>query len=141
VLEAQIRAAGAGAWLHLPGRIGDAELIDLYRRAWVLTSTSLREGWGMTITEAGACGTPAVVTDIAGHHDAVSDGRSGLLVAVEGGTALVDGLDGVIRDHRLREVLSAGAIEHATRFTWDASARGTLDALCREARGRLRPIG
>jgi len=138
-LEAQIRAGGATSWLHLPGRVDDDDLLDLYQRAWVLSSTSLREGWGMTITEAGACGTPSVVTDIAGHHDAVSAGRSGLLVDVNGGDALVDALDNVIRDDGLRAALSAGAIEHAARFTWDMAARGTLDALCREARRRSRP--
>ena len=42
-------------------------------------SASAREGWGMTLTEAAACGTPAVATRIAGHADAVRDGRSGLL--------------------------------------------------------------
>ena len=140
-LEAQIRAGGATSWLHLPGRVDDDDLLDLYQRAWVLSSTSLREGWGMTITEAGACGTPSVVTDIAGHHDAVSAGRSGLLVDVNGGDALVDALDNVIRDDGLRAALSAGAIEHAARFTWDMAARGTLDALCREARRRTRRAG
>jgi glycosyltransferase involved in cell wall biosynthesis len=138
-LEAQIRAAGASSWLHLPGRVDEAELLDLYQRAWVLASTSLREGWGMTITEAGACGTPSVVTDIAGHHDAVNPGRSGLLVDVDAGTALVDALDQVIRAEGLRHALSAGAIEHAARFTWDMAARGTLDALCREVRRRTPP--
>jgi len=138
-LEAQIRAGGATSWLHLPGRVDDDDLLDLYQRAWVLSSTSLREGWGMTITEAGACGTPSVVTDIAGHHDAVSAGRSGLLVDVNGGDTLVAALDNVIRDNGLRAALSAGAIEHAARFTWDMAARGTLDALCREARRRSRP--
>ena len=48
--------------------------VDLYRRAWVLASASAREGWGMTVTEAAACGTPAVVSDVAGHADAVVDG-------------------------------------------------------------------
>ena len=51
-----------------------------YRRAWVVASSSQREGWGMTLTEAAACGTPAVATAIAGHADAVLDGESGLLV-------------------------------------------------------------
>ena len=135
-LEAQLRSAGAGSWLHLPGRIEDAELLALYQRAWVLASTSLREGWGMTITEAAACGTPAVVTDIAGHHDAINPCESGLLVPIEGGKPLVDALDDVIRDRRLRQRLSAGALTHAAQFTWEASARGTLDALCAEARRR-----
>ncbi|MCU1487850.1 MAG: putative glycosyl transferase, partial [Actinomycetia bacterium] len=76
-LEARLADAGATDWIRLPGRVSEAELIDLYRRAWVLTSASSREGWGMTITEAAACATPAVVTDISGHADAVVDGETG----------------------------------------------------------------
>ena len=76
-LEAQIHAAGAEAGSRLPGRVDDEEVVDLYRRAWVLASASAREGWGMTITEAAACGTPAVATRIAGHADAVVEGAPG----------------------------------------------------------------
>ena len=82
-LEAHRRALGAEAWLELPGYRDDRELLDLYRGAWVLASTSQREGWGMTISEAGACATPAVVSRIAGHVDAVEDGVSGLVVDVD----------------------------------------------------------
>jgi len=135
-LEALVHAAHAEDWLRLPGRLDDDDLLSLYQRAWVLASTSLREGWGMTITEAAACGTPAVVSDIAGHHDAVAPGRSGLLVPPDGGTPLVDALDKVIRDDHLRARLGAGAVEHAGRFTWEASARSTLAALCVEAQRR-----
>ena len=67
-------------WIELVGRLSEDELLDVYRRAWVLVSTSQREGWGMTITEAAACGTPAVVTRIAGHSDAVVHGVTGILV-------------------------------------------------------------
>ena len=73
-LETQIHEAGAERWIHLPGHLTDDELVDLYRRAWLLASASAREGWGMTLTEAAACGTPAVVTRIAGHGDAVDEG-------------------------------------------------------------------
>ncbi len=68
------RASAPSDWISLPGRVDDATLLDLYRRAWVVASTSAHEGWGMTITEAAACGTPAVATRIAGHADAVVDG-------------------------------------------------------------------
>jgi glycosyltransferase involved in cell wall biosynthesis len=66
---------GAQDWLELPGRVDDDELVEWYRKAWVVASTSLREGWGMTLTEAAACGTPAVATAIAGHTDACPAGR------------------------------------------------------------------
>ena len=133
-LEALIRRHDAQSWVALPGYVPDEGLIDLYRRAWVVASTSLREGWGMTITEAGACGTPAVVTRIGGHVDAVDDGRSGLLV--DGSEELVGGLDAVLRDQVLRKRLGVGALEHASHFTWDATARGALAALGAEAQAR-----
>src|SRR5207244_7031170 len=110
-LEARVSAARAGDWLHLPGHLDDDALLELYRRAWVLASSSLREGWGMTITEAGACATPAVVTRIAGHLDAVVDGHSGLLASDLYG--LIDGLDAVLSDAALRARLGRGAEEQA----------------------------
>ncbi|MBK5287383.1 MAG: glycosyltransferase family 4 protein [Acidimicrobiia bacterium] len=135
-LEMQIHEAGAERYIHLRGRIDDDEVIDLYRRAWVLTSASAREGWGMTVTEAAACGTPAVVTRIAGHSDAVSEGESGLLG--HGRDELVNGLDRVLADPGLRDRLSTGARRHAARFTWAATARGTLEVLAAEAIRRRR---
>ena len=127
-LEAQIRAHGAQDWLRLAGRLSDDELIDLYRRAWVLTSASVREGWGMTITEAGACGTPAVVTDIAGHRDAIAPAISGVLT-----NALGPELDRVLRDERWRCELGAGAERRAEELRWDVTARRTLETLAAEA--------
>ena len=92
----------------------------------------------MTLTEAGACGTPAVATDIAGHRDAVVDGRTGLLAddRIDGvAAALAD----VLIDAELRAALGKGALERSLWFTWDATARSTLEALASEAcrqRGR-----
>jgi glycosyltransferase involved in cell wall biosynthesis len=131
-LEERIAAAGAQDWLRLRGRVSDEELIGLYRRAWALTSTSAREGWGMTVTEAAACGTPAVVTDIAGHADAVAAGDSGLLAATM--DDLAAGLDLVLRDEVERARLSRGALAQAERFTWEATARATFGVLAAEAR-------
>jgi glycosyltransferase involved in cell wall biosynthesis len=134
LLEALVREHGAEEWISLPGRVADDELISLYRRAWVVASTSAREGWGMTLTEAAACGTPAVATDIAGHRDAVVDGRSGLLV--ERMADFPHALERVLTDHSLRERLSEGAIARAADCTWDATALGTLEALAADARRR-----
>jgi len=130
-LEALLRAHGAEAWIELPGYVDDDALVDLYRSAWVVASSSLREGWGMTVTEAGACGTPSVATRIGGHEDAVDDGVSGILV--DGTEEMVAALDSVLRDELLRRRLGRGALDHAARLTWDATARGTLAALGSEA--------
>ena len=133
-LEALIRSHGAAGWIELPGFVDDDALVDLYRSAWVVASSSLREGWGMTVTEAGACGTPSVATRIGGHEDAVLDGTSGILVDTTDDT--VAALDAVLRDEVLRRRLGIGALDHASRLTWDATARGTLAALGTEALSR-----
>jgi len=133
-LEALIRAQGAESWIELPGFVDDDALVDLYRSAWVVASSSLREGWGMTVTEAGACGTPSVATRIGGHQDAVDDGKSGILV--DGTDDLVAALGAVLTDEILRRRLGIGALDLASRLTWDATARGTLAALGSEALAR-----
>jgi glycosyltransferase involved in cell wall biosynthesis len=134
-LEAQVRAAGAGEWLSLPGHLGDQELVDLYRRAWLVISTSVREGWGMTLTEAGACGTPAVATRIAGHEDAVVHGESGLLVDTM--DDVVTAAAAILSDEKLRSRLGEGARRTAERFTWDRTALVSFGVLANEA-GRTR---
>jgi glycosyltransferase involved in cell wall biosynthesis len=137
MLEAQIRERDATAWIALPGRVDDATLIEAYRRAWVVASASAHEGWGMTITEAAACGTPSVATRIAGHEDAVADGVSGILA--DDGAGIAAALDRVIADDSLRARLTAGALDHAAAYTWGATACGTLSVLAAETIKRRGP--
>jgi glycosyltransferase involved in cell wall biosynthesis len=71
---------------HLPegaemlGRLPRAELLDRFGRAHLLLATSIREGWGLVVTEANAVGTPAVAYDVPGLRDSVKTGETGLLV-------------------------------------------------------------
>ena len=130
-LEALRDELGATEWVSLPGHVSDDELVSWYRQAWVVASSSQREGWGMTLTEAAACGTPAVATAIAGHADAVVDGDSGLLV--DDVADLAPALGRVLRDDVLRSRLSKGALARSRWFTWDATALRALEALAEEA--------
>jgi glycosyltransferase involved in cell wall biosynthesis len=130
-LEALRDELGATEWLSMPGHVSDNELVSWYRQAWVVASASQREGWGMTLTEAAACGTPSVATAIAGHADAVVDGDSGVLV--DDVADLAPALGQVLRDDVLRSRLSKGALERSRWFTWDATALRALEALAEEA--------
>ena len=84
-LEGLVQSLDAEEWIRMPGRVTDDELLDLYRRSWVVTSASIAEGWGMTLTEAAACGTPAVATRIAGHQDSVVHDQTGTARELVGG--------------------------------------------------------
>jgi glycosyltransferase involved in cell wall biosynthesis len=118
-LEELIATHGAQDWISLPGRISDKELLALYQRAWVVSSLSLREGWGMSLTEAAACGTPSVAVDIAGHRDAVKNGRSGLLVEAE---HVAGTIASVLLDEEKLNELRLGALDYAQSLTWDGAA-------------------
>ena len=93
----------------------------------------------MTLTEAAACGTPAVATDIAGHRDSVASGQSGLLA--KDTRQLAEQLTAVLTDASLRERLSTGALQHAETFTWDATALGAFRPLAMDARRRHQGFG
>lgn len=136
-VEAAVRALGAEHWIAVTGRCAQEELVGHYRRAWVLTGASRREGWGMTVTEAAACGTPAVVTRIPGHQDAVVDGVSGLLAGDE--TDLAAALTRVLTDRVLRQRLASGALARVMGLSWEATATGTLQVLLAEHRRTRRP--
>jgi glycosyltransferase involved in cell wall biosynthesis len=133
-VEATIDELDAADWVTLRGHVSDGELVDLYRKAWIAASASAREGWGMTLTEAAACGTPAVATRIAGHEDAVVDGVSGVLADDDAGLAeaMVDVLDD---PHRLDQ-LSQGAIARAGALTWGQTATQVMRIVADEVSQR-----
>ena len=74
------------------GRIESEELLERLARAHVLVATSVREGWGLNVSEAAACGTPSIGYDVPGLRDSVA-ASGGALVEPEPralATALVD---------------------------------------------------
>ena len=73
----------------------------------------------------------AVVTDIAGHRDSADPGVSGLLVPTP--ADLAPALVRVLTDADERTRLTNGALAHAARFTWEATARATFEVLAAEA--------
>ena len=134
-LEARVAAHDAGEWISFAGRLGHADLVAHYQRAWLVSSASLAEGWGLTITEAAACGTPAVATDVSGHRSSVVDGVTGVLAPLD---QLGDTIADVLLDDERRSALAAAALTRAQSLTWDASARGILAALHGQVMRRVR---
>jgi glycosyltransferase involved in cell wall biosynthesis len=63
--------SSAPAGVSFLGRMGRDELRDRLARAHVLVATSVREGWGLNVSEAAACGTPSIAYAVPGLVDAV----------------------------------------------------------------------
>jgi glycosyltransferase involved in cell wall biosynthesis len=134
-VESAIDELDAADWVTLRGHLTEDEKIGLYRAAWIIASASAREGWGMTLTEAAACGTPAVATRIAGHADAIHEGSSGLLA--EGDPrSLGDAMADVLTDDELRARLSRGALARAAELTWTNTATQLMRVVADEVSRR-----
>lgn len=87
----------------------------------------------MTITEAAACGTPAVASDIVGHRDAIGP-DAGILANDD--ERLAEGLAHLLTDDEAWSLASAAALEASDRLSWDASAAALLGLLVSDARRR-----
>lgn len=132
--ERESHDLGGEGWVRFAGRATDDELVEWYRRAWVVCSASHREGFGLTLTEAAACGTPVVATRIPGHVDAVAEGRSGLLA--DDAPGLAEALARLLLDDELRTKMGAAALEHAEAFRWELAAAALVHALAADAARR-----
>ena len=108
------------------GFIGEAEKLDLLRRAWGLAFASPKEGWGITNLEAAACATPVVASDSPGLRESVREGETGFLVPHGDVAAMAARLEELAASPALVARLGAGARRFAESFTWERAARETV---------------
>jgi glycosyltransferase involved in cell wall biosynthesis len=115
--------------VHFLGRVTEKEKVRWMQRSWIITSTSAKEGWGISVLEAAACGTPTVAYDVAGLRDSVKNMETGLLVPFNNINALSDAITNILVDDGLRNRISRGAREWATHFSWERTAEKALNAI------------
>jgi glycosyltransferase involved in cell wall biosynthesis len=112
--------------VRFTGYVPDAELVALYAEAEAAVVPSLYEGFSLPAVEAMACGLPLVATTAGALPEVVGD--SALLVPPGDPQALADQLTALLADPGLRLSLGErGRLRVASRFTWDATARSTVD--------------
>ena len=126
-LRARVLTLGIDAHVTFEGFVSEDRKHEIMANAWVFAMPSEMEGWGLTVIEANACGTPAAGFPVPGVREAIVDGTSGLLVA--DGETIDIALARILTDRELRARLQAGARARAAEFSWDRTTRGVLDAL------------
>ena len=112
------------------------DLPQWYRLSDLVCVPSYSESFGLVALEAQACGTPVVATAVGGLRTAVADGISGVLVDGHDPRAWSSVISRLLTEPQRRVLLSMGAIEHASHFGWETTARGTLDIYDRILSGR-----
>ncbi len=137
-LRARAAALGLGESVAFVGFVSEEEKVAWMRRATVLVQPSRKEGWGLTVLEANACGTPVVATRVPGLRDSVREGETGLLAPSGSADGLAERILDVLRDPELRSRLGRGGLVWAARFGWDGVS-DVLASLLRAAAER-RPL-
>jgi glycosyltransferase involved in cell wall biosynthesis len=134
-MEARLRnqlPAGAEMLGFLPRR----ELYERMARAHCLLVTSVREGWGMVITEANSVGTPAAGYDVPGVCDAIRHGETGHLAEAGNPAALAMQALSLIGDDSAYASRCEQGLAWSRRFSWQQTA----DLLLSRATGKRDPV-
>jgi glycosyltransferase involved in cell wall biosynthesis len=97
---------------------------------------SLKEGFGLTVVEANALGTPVVASDAPGLRDSVRHGETGLLAPAGDVDAFAAHIGALLGDDALAHRLGAAALTWSRRFDWDAAADEMAEALGAASRRR-----
>lgn len=96
--------------------------IKLLKKSWAILLPSVKEGWGMVVTEAAACATPAIVSNVTGLKDSVINGKTGVVLpASPTAGELSEAIIKVIKNKNQRIKLSQGALTWSKNFSWENS--------------------
>jgi glycosyltransferase involved in cell wall biosynthesis len=115
------------------GVVPRAQLPDLYNAADCLLSPSWYEGFGWPPLEAMACGTPVVASNVASLPEVI--GNAGLMCDPKDEPGLAQAMHGVLTNTQLRQDLIEHGLKRASQFTWERTARETLEVYERIAGG------
>lgn len=116
------------------GVLPHEELPPLYQAAGVFAFVSLTETFGMPLTEALACGVPIVASDLPVHREVL--GGAGLLVDPRDPESIAGACSRVLSDSALRADLRRASLARAPGFSWERTARETIDVYRRAYRMR-----
>lgn len=109
----------------LPSIVTDEDLPIMYSGAEAVLYTTLYEGFGLSVLEAMACGTPVVVSDIAPLRELCGD--AALYAPPRDYEAFTDQILTVLSDKRERDRLSESGLARAAEYTWERTTELTIE--------------
>lgn len=101
------------------GRVNNDSKYDLLARSQLVLMPSIREGWGLIVSESNAMGTPVIAYNVNGLRDSVVHRTNGLLVQNNTPESLAESALELLNDRNVLEDLSNKALEHSKKFNWD----------------------
>jgi colanic acid/amylovoran biosynthesis glycosyltransferase len=100
----------------------DAELAELYRKAWCCLHTSVWESSPITVCEALLFGKPVIATDVGGTSEYLTDGENSILIPAKNGKAIEMAIEHLLDNQKAYETMSDNALESSEKYrnrTWN----------------------
>ena len=137
-LPSWLKTHGLEGKVELTGYVSASRKYELLSSSLALLQTSYKEGWGLTVMEAAQLCKTTIASDVPGLRDSVRDGETGILFPASDAAACASAMEKVYNDVSLRETLGQNAKRYAESFSWEKSARETLELLERTVEGSVR---
>ena len=130
-LQALSTEMGISDRVHFLGFVDEDKKAPLLQKMNFVVNTSSKEGWGLTVVESNACGTPVIAANVPGLRDSVIDGKTGILYEYGAVTELAEKMRSLLSHPEQRERLRENALEWAASFDWEIAATETLEFITR----------
>lgn len=114
--DAPVERIGKVEIRFIPFQKDPHSVMQYFRAADIYLHAAKAEVWGLTITEAMACGTPVVATAVGGIPEQIEDGYTGFLVPPGDASAMAASVQMLLEDDALRQQMGARASVSAQRF-------------------------
>ncbi len=126
-IEGAIGDVGCDSHLRMPGYVPEEDLPALIAAAHALVFPGCYEGFGIPILQAQAVGTPVITAN----HSAMPEvaGTAALLVNARDPAEIAQAMEQLLHDAALHASLRADGLVNVQRFSWDRTARRTMDIL------------
>jgi glycosyltransferase involved in cell wall biosynthesis len=134
-LAALAKELGISDRTRFTGFVTDEERNEILLGTRVCVCPSEKEGWGLTVIESNAAGTPVVATDAPGLRDSVRHGETGFLAQTRSVEAFADRIGELLSDDDLATRMSREALAWSKHFHWDTAATEMAEALEDARRG------
>lgn len=130
-LEKLSAELGLTSIVEFLGFVDEDKKAPLLQKMNFAVNTSSKEGWGLTVVEANACGAPVIAADVQGLRDSVLDGKTGLLYEYGNIDDLVSKMKTLLIDPERRNEIRTAALAWAQSFDWEKAADQTLACINR----------
>lgn len=111
------------------GFVDEQTKVSILQKCQVVVNPSIKEGWGLTVIEANACGTPTVSADVPGLRDSVINEKTGLLYPYGDIETCARYIVRFLQDELFRKQIAAQALIWAHQFSWDKAADKMLKCI------------